>query len=322
MFNNSLQNKKIMKILIIGGAGFIGSALVKKMLQDNADIIVIDKLSLGSTDYIDTAKVEFHQIDINNTKQVLEVLQGKKIDEVWHLAANSDIPAGVEDMNVDLDDTFMSTVSTLKIMREIECKKLYFASSSAVYGFNENRLHEDIGPLLPISNYGAMKLSSEALISASLESFLDKVCVYRFPNVVGVPATHGVILDFIKKLKKDMSTLEVLGNGTQQKTYLHVSELVEAMLFINNNTDNGMNYYNIGAMDDGVFVKQIAEETTKVISPDAKINYQKTDRGWVGDVPRFYYSVDKLKDLGWSPKMSSLEAVQRAVSEIASQEGA
>jgi len=223
-------------------------------------------------------------------------------------------------VNVDLNDTFMSTVSTLKIMKAIECKKLYFASSSAVYGFNENRLHEDIGPLMPISNYGAMKLSSEALISASLESFLDKVCIYRFPNVVGVPATHGVILDFIKKLKKDMSTLEVLGNGTQQKTYLHVSELVEAMLFINNNTDNGMNYYNIGAMDDGVFVKQIAEETTKVASPDAKINYQKTDRGWVGDVPRFYYSVVKLKELGWSPKMSSLEAVQRAVIEIASQE--
>jgi len=311
-----------MKILIIGGAGFIGSVLVKEMLQDNADIIVIDKLSLGSIDYIDTTKVEFHQIDINNIEQVLKALQGKKIDEVWHLAANSDIPAGVEDMDVDLDDTFMSTASTLKIMKAIECKKLYFASSSAVYGFNENRLHEDIGPLLPISNYGAMKLSSEALISASLESFLDKVCIYRFPNVVGVPATHGVILDFIKKLKKDMSTLEVLGNGTQQKTYLHVSELVEAMLFINSNTDNGMNYYNIGAMDDGVFVKQIAEETTKVISPDAKINYQKTDRGWVGDVPRFYYSVDKLKDLGWSPKMSSLEAVQKAVSEIALQEGA
>ena len=158
-----------MSVLVVGGAGFIGSVLVKEMLQDNTDIIVIDKLSLGSADYIDTTKVEFHQIDVNNTEQVLEVLQGKKIDEVWHLAANSDIPAGVEDMNVDLDDTFMSTVSTLKIMKEIGCKKLYFASSSAVYGFNEKRLHEDIGPLLPISNYGAMKLSSEALISASLE---------------------------------------------------------------------------------------------------------------------------------------------------------
>ena len=311
-----------MKILIIGGAGFIGSVLVKEMLQDNVDIIVIDKLSLGSIDYIDTTKVEFHQIDINNTKQVLKALEDRKVGEVWHLAANSDIPAGVEDMNVDLDDTFMSTVSTLKIMKKIGCKKLYFASSSAVYGFNEDRLHEDIGPLLPISNYGAMKLSSEALISASLESYLDKVCIYRFPNVVGVPATHGVILDFVKKLKKDMSVLEVLGNGTQQKTYLHVSELVEAMLFINDNTDNGMNYYNIGAMDDGVTVKQIAEETTNRVSPNATINYQKSDRGWVGDVPHFYYSVDKLKVLGWSPKMLSLEAIQRAVSEIALQEDA
>lgn len=311
-----------MKILIIGGAGFIGSVLVKEMLQDNADIIVIDKLSLGSADYIDTTKVEFHQIDINNTEQALKVLEDKEVGEVWHLAANSDIPAGVEDMNVDLDDTFMSTVSTLKVMKEIGCKKLYFASSSAVYGFNEHRLHEDIGPLLPISNYGAMKLSSEALISASLESYLDKVCIYRFPNVVGVPATHGVILDFVRKLKKDMSLLEVLGNGTQQKTYLHVSELVKAMLFINDNTGNGMNYYNIGAMDDGVTVKQIAEETVKVVSPGATINYQKSDRGWVGDVPRFLYSVEKLKSLGWSPKMSSLETIQRAVSEIALQEDA
>jgi UDP-glucose 4-epimerase len=206
-------------------------------------------------------------------------------------------------------------------MKKIHCKKLYFASSSAVYGFNKNRLYEDIGPLLPISNYGAMKLSSEALISASLESFLDKVCIYRFPNVVGIPATHGVILDFVNKLKRDPTKLEVLGNGTQQKTYLHVSELVDAMLFINDKTHNGMNYYNIGAMDDGVYVKQIAEETTKVVSPNAIINYQSNDRGWVGDVPRFYYTVDKLKNLGWSPKMSSLEAVQRAVNEIALQEG-
>jgi len=310
-----------MKILIIGGAGFIGSVLVKELLKNNADIIVIDKLSLGSLDYIDTTKVDFHQLDINDIECVLKVLKDKKIGEVWHLAANSDIPAGVENLSVDLNDTFMSTVSTLTIMKEINCKKLYFASSSAVYGFNKNRLHEDIGPLMPISNYGAMKLSSEALISSSLESFLAKVCIYRFPNVVGIPATHGVILDFISKLKKDMSRLDVLGNGSQQKSYLHVSELVEAMLFINKNTDTGMNYYNIGPMDDGVFVSQIAEETCKVISPDAKIKYQETDRGWVGDVPRFYYSIDKLIDLGWKPKLSSLEAVQKAIKEIASQEG-
>jgi len=312
-----------MSVLVIGGAGFIGSVLIKRLLSEDKSVIVVDKLSLGSVDHIDTGKLTFHDVDINEVDAVIKLLKrgNLKIDEVWHLAANSDIPAGIVDMNVDLYDTFMSTVSTLKIMKELHCKKLHFSSSSAVYGFNENRLHEDIGPLMPISNYGAMKLSSEALISASLESFLDKVCIYRFPNVVGVPATHGVILDFINKLQKDMSTLEVLGNGTQQKTYLHVSELVDAMLFIDDNTSSGLNYFNIGAIDDGVTVRQIAEETTKVVSPDAKVNYQMADRGWVGDVPRFYYSVDKLTSLGWSPVMSSLEAVQKAVKEISLQEG-
>ncbi len=309
-----------MKKLIIGGAGFIGSVLLKSFLKEGDDLIVIDNLSLGSSKFIDTNKVEFHQIDINDRDRVIEILQDKLIDEVWHLAANSDIPAGIDDINIDLNNTFMSTVSILKIMKKISCKKIFFSSSSAVYGFNHKKLHEDIGPLMPISNYGAMKLSSEALISASLELFLDKACIFRFPNVVGVPSTHGVIFDFIRRLKKNPSVLEVLGNGTQQKTYLHVSELVEAMIFINQNTGNGLHYYNIGANDDGLLVKQIAEETVKVVSPDAKINYQKKDRGWVGDVPSFFYSVEKLKNLGWSPKMSSLEAVQKAIREIAIQE--
>jgi len=310
-----------MKTLIIGGAGFIGSVLVNKIMEDNDDIIVIDKLSLGSSDFIDTSKVEFHKVDIRNEEEVLEILKGREINEVWHLAANSDIPAGVDNINVDLNDTFMSTVSTLRIMKQIGCKIIYFSSSSAIYGMNENRLDEDIGPLLPISNYGAMKLASEALINASLESFLDKACIYRFPNVVGVPATHGVILDFIQKLQTDNTTLQVLGDGTQQKTYIHVTELVEAMIFINKNTGTGINYYNIGAMDDGVTVKQIAEETVKIVSPNALIKYQDSDRGWVGDVPRFLYSVEKLKHLGWSPKKSSLDSIRQAVKEIASQEG-
>jgi len=307
--------------LIIGGAGFIGSVLVKKLLENNDDVIIIDKLSLGSTKYIDTSKVEFHSLDINDLDSVLSVLDNKKVSEVWHLAANSDISAGVENVDVDLNDTFLSTVATLKVMEAIQCKTLYFASSSAIYGVNKNRLHEDIGPLNPISNYGAMKLASEALISASLESFLNKVCIYRFPNVVGVPATHGVILDFINNLKKDNSVLQVLGNGTQQKTYIHVSELIDAMLFINSNTDDGMNYYNIGAMDDGVTVKQIAEETVNATFPEAVIKYQNSDRGWVGDVPRFFYSVDKLKNLGWVPKKSSLDTIKQAISEIVKQEG-
>ena len=312
-----------MSVLVVGGAGFIGSVLIKKLLSNRKRIIVIDKLSLGSVDYIDLSKVIFHHVDINEVDVVLDLLKcdNAKIEEVWHLAANSDIPAGVREIDVDLNDTFMSSVSVLKIMKKIECKKLYFASSSAVYGEHQQRLHEDLGPLFPISNYGAMKLSSEALISASLESFLDKVAILRFPNVVGTPATHGVILDFIRRLKSNPIQLDVLGDGTQQKTYLHVDDLVDAMLFINDNTDNGLNYYNIGAMDDGVYVWEIAEQTVKRVAPNALITYQDSDRGWVGDVPRFYYSVDKLKKLGWRPSGSSLEAVVKAIDEIALQVG-
>tara|TARA_B100000925_G_C21950085_1_gene448563 strand:- start:266 stop:1207 length:942 start_codon:yes stop_codon:yes gene_type:complete len=310
-----------MKILIVGGAGFIGSALTKKLLSDGNEIIIIDKLSLGSKKNIDESLVSFHNLDINETESVLKILgNDPKIDEVWHLAANSDIPAGIKSIEVDLNDTFLSTVSLIKIMKEIGCEKINFASSSAIYGFIDKKLDEDIGPLFPISNYGAMKIASEALLSAALETFLKKVCIYRFPNVVGTPATHGVILDLIRKLKKDSSILKVLGNGTQTKTYLHVNELIEGMIFINNNTGNGINYFNLGALDDGVTVKQIAEEVTKVVSPNAKINYQNTDRGWIGDVPKFYYSVKKLENLGWSPKLSSLEAVQKAIKEVALQE--
>ena len=243
------------------------------------------------------------------------------IEEVWHLAANSDIPAGIKNIDVDLFDTFMCTVSILKIMEKINCKKLYFASSSAVYGVHEVKLHEDIGPLMPISNYGAMKLASEALISAALESFLDTVSIFRFPNVVGTPATHGVILDFIGRLGKDASELKVLGNGTQQKIYIHVDELIKAMLFINENAFHGLNYFNIGPDDAGVSVKTIAEQTVNRVAPEAEIKYQNSDKGWVGDVPRFSYSVNKLKKLGWQPKLSSTDAVIKAIDEIARQEG-
>jgi UDP-glucose 4-epimerase len=311
-----------MAVLVVGGAGFIGSVLIKKLVSEGKAVVVIDKLSLGKLDYIDASAVKFYHEDINNIEKVSSILKGESyIEAVWHLAANSDIPAGIKEIDVDLFDTFMSTVSILKIMKRLNCKKLYFASSSAVYGVHDEKLYEDIGPLMPISNYGAMKLASEALISASLESFLDTVSIFRFPNVVGIPATHGVVLDFVRRLGEDSSELKVLGNGTQQKIYIHVDELTNAMLFINENASQGLNYFNIGPEDLGVSVKTIAEETVKRVAPNAKITYQKSDKGWVGDVPRFSYSVDKLKSLGWQPKFSSIDAVIKAIDQIAKQEG-
>jgi UDP-glucose 4-epimerase len=217
----------------------------------------------------------------------------------------------------------MTTFNTLEVMQEQGAKRLLFASSSAIYGdLGERPLTEDIGPLFPISNYGAMKLASEAAITAAAEKFLDRALLFRFPNVVGVPATHGVILDFIRRLKVDPSHLQVLGDGSQQKAYLHVSDLVDAMLLIQKSAPRKVDVFNIGPTDDGVTVRCIAEETVAVAAPGAGLRYGQGNKGWVGDVPRFSYSTAKLQALGWAPSMDSLCAIRRAIREIAAEEAA
>ena len=230
---------------------------------------------------------------------------------------------GIADAQVDLRDTFMTTYAVLEAMKALGIKDLVFASSSAVYGDHGGNfaLREDTGPLLPISNYGAMKLASEALISAAVESFLDHAWIFRFPNVIGTPATHGVILDFIRKIKKTPKLLEVLGNGTQQKAYLHVSELVEGMLFIVEKAREQINLYNIGPPDEGCRIADIAAAVAERVSPGAEIVFGREGRGWVGDVPKFRYCIEKAEKIGWKPKLSSAEAMRLAVDEIARQEG-
>jgi len=315
-------------IVICGGAGFIAVNLLDEFLQDN-QVFVLDNLSRGSLVYLnkyaDNPNLKFieHELsDLDQTAKVFgEINDISSISEVWHMAANSDILAGVESPEIDLRDTFLTTHCILLAMKNVGAKKFYFASSSAIYGDMEGKpASESSGPLLPISNYGAMKLASEGLISAATESFLDIGLMYRFPNVVGVPATHGVIFDLIRKLKNNQSELEVLGDGTQQKSYLHVSDLVGAMLYLRDyGKVNSRDVFNIGPVDDGVRVSTIAETVVNRVSPGAKINYGTSDRGWVGDVPKFSYSLDKLLATGWKPKLSSLEAVKLAVDEISVQ---
>ena len=239
-----------------------------------------------------------------------------EIDTVWHMVANSDIGAGVADPNVDLKDTFLSTFNVLVAMRDAGIRKLAFASTSAVYGMHDRVLEENIGPLFPISNYGAMKLASEALISAAVESYLERAWIFRFPNVIGPRATHGIIFDLLTKLSRKPVDLEVLGDGTQQKPYLHVSELVEAMLWIYEHASDALNWFNIGPPDEGATVKEIAEAVQRQAAPATPIRFTGGNKGWVGDVPKFRYSIEKLKRLGWSPQLTSGQAVKRAVSEI------
>jgi UDP-glucose 4-epimerase len=318
-----------MSIFISGVAGFIGSNLAAALLARGEKVSGFDNLCRGSEANLRMVRAhpdfEFQVVDladIDGYRRALGALHVRDpVTEVWHMAANSDIPAGVGDPDVDLRDTFMTTFNSLRLMRELGIGTIAFASSSAVYGdLGERCLTEDVGPLFPISNYGAMKLASEAAISAAVESHLERAHVFRFPNVIGVPATHGVILDFIRKLKATPGNLDVLGDGTQRKAYLHVDELVEAMLFIRERARDRLNYYNIGADDEGVTVKFIAEKVVERVSPKARITYGTGNKGWVGDVPRFTYSTAKLSALGWRPRLGSAEAIAKAVAQVASQE--
>jgi UDP-glucose 4-epimerase len=316
-----------MTILITGVAGFIGSNLARQFLGQGKTVIGLDNLCRGSlaniADLQSNPTFTFFEIELSDLvayeQCVSSYLQKTPngISEVWHLAANSDIPAGIGDAGIDLRDTFMTTFNTLEVMKKHRIPVMAFASTSAVYGdLGETLLTEDIGPLFPISNYGAMKLASEALISASVESFLEKAYIYRFPNVIGTPATHGVILDFIHKLQKTPKNLEVLGNGSQRKGYLHVEDLIDAMLAIQKLAQEPVNYFNIGAGDEGIYVRDIAQIVVDTVSPGAAIAFGEGDKGWIGDVPRFQYSIEKLKKLGWSPKHDSAQAVRLAVKQI------
>lgn len=313
-----------MTILISGGAGFIGPNLISRLHAAGHEVAVADNLSRGRREHLG-AGVQLITVNLarpESIESVMRALHGRNVSEIWHLAANSDIPAGVEDAGVDLRDTFLSTFHLLELSRRLGARHFRFASSSAVYGdCGTQQIAETLGPLLPISNYGAMKLASEAQISAAAESFIDRASIFRFPNVVGTPATHGVLLDFVRKLRRDSSHLEVLGDGTQQKAYLHVTDLVDAMLFASAQQTQRRDVLNIGPIDDGVTVRWIAEQVCARVAPAAKIVYGSGNKGWVGDVPQFRYCTDKLHALGWQPQLDSKTAVLRAIAEIAVQEG-
>jgi len=293
--------------VIFGGAGFIGSNLAGRLHSSGQRCIVFDDMSLGSQNninFLDDADVVLGDInngsDIEKLTSKLETSNAKDI-KVWHLAANSDIVRGVNDSKVDFVKTFLTTQSILRFMQKNNFTKLYFSSTSAVYGDKgESLIAETSENLHPISNYGAYKLASEAIISAAREDFLDDVVIFRFPNVVGTPATHGVILDFIRKLQITPDELVVLGDGSQQKSYIHVKDLITAMLLCASKDHNErLPIFNIGNIDEGTTVRQIAESVVRHVSPDALIKYGSEPRGWKGDIPKFYYDVSKMRNLGW-----------------------
>jgi UDP-glucose 4-epimerase len=315
--------------LIAGGAGFVGVNLARRLLDTGSRVIVVDDLSQGRRTFLrsvaDDRNFSFIMIDCSDAKAfhegILALHRSDGITDVWHLAANSDISAGIADPRIDLQRTFMTTFATLVVMRDLDIPTIHFASSSAVFGnLNDRAIAEDSGPTEPISNYGAMKLASEAQIHAAVESHLQRANIFRFPNVVGVPATHGVIVDLIRKARATPDGFDVLGDGTQRKVYLHVEDLVDAMLHIRQHANGRYNVFNIGPKDDGITVREIAEAIRGKVAPKAKLRFGGDNKGWVGDVPHFRYDTAKLTALGWNPTMGSKAAVAKALQQIAEQE--
>jgi UDP-glucose 4-epimerase len=312
-----------MSILVTGAAGFIGSHLCKRLIDNGEFVIGVDNFKLGNKKNIEKllGNKNFSIQEIDAAKEGLSALNSKsfsKIKEIWHFAASSDIATGINDYREDFNDTFLTTVNVCRFAELNDIKKIYFSSSGAVYGPHEVPIREDF-PCTPISYYGTFKLASESFLSTDYERFLDKVIVYRFANIIGSNATHGVILDFVKKLKNNPEVLNVLGDGSQQKPYLHISELIDGMLFINEKIESGFEIFNLGPNDSGTSVKKIAEGVVNELNLSSEIIYGVDKKGWVGDIPKVEFDNKKVYELGWKPNFSSNESVNLAIKEIISE---
>lgn len=307
-----------MNILVAGGAGFIGSHLIDSLMADGHTIICADKLIMGRQNI---AHLEgrpgfrLYTYELADQELVDRIFAENKIDAVYHLAANSDIQKGGREPSIDFNDTFLTTRALLEGMRKAGVKKMFFASTSAVYGeMPDVELTETTGGLMPVSYYGGAKLASEAVISSYVSMCDMSVVIFRFPNVIGPRLTHGVIFDFIKKLQKNPHELEILGNGTQCKPYIYVLDLVEAIVRLTKEFAPGEIVYNLSVNSEGTTVTRIAEIVVEELGLEGvKFSYTGGDRGWKGDVPRFKYDISKVLSTGWLPRHTSDEAVRQTV---------
>jgi len=304
--------------LVVGGAGFIGSHLVEALVA-RGPVTVLDDLSVGRRAFIagpiDRGEAELVVGSALDIDLVERVVAGR--DLVVHLAANPEARWGLEDTRRDLEQGTMTTYNVLEAMRRQRTPAFLFSSSGTVYGEAPGACGEmDLGHL-PISLYGASKLACEAMIAAFVECFGLRATILRFGNVVGPRGTHGAALDFFKKLEKSPQELEVLGDGSQSKPYLHVSDCVAGMLFAFDQQPDRLGVFNL-APPDATSVRSIAERCVAASPyPSASIRYTGGDRGWRGDVPRSRMKPDTLAALGFRVRHTSDEAVDLAVRALA-----
>jgi UDP-glucose 4-epimerase len=305
-------------VVVTGGAGAIGSFLVRSLQASGAPVTVVDNLSSGRREFLEPllseGSVKLVVADVRVRERYESTLRGASA--LWHLAANPDIRLGTADPTIDLEQGTVATFHVLEAVRRADVPTVLFSSSSVVYGTpSVFPTPEEYGPLLPESLYGASKLAAEGLLSAYARLYGLRVYIFRFANIIGPIMTHGVLFDFFRKLKSDPTTLEVLGDGRQAKSYLRAEECVEAMRFVALHAKEPVNVYNLGTRD-RLSVREIAEKVVAANGGRARIVYTGGPRGWAGDIPQQLLSIDKVESLGWHPRHTSAEAVDLCLREM------
>lgn len=302
---------------VVGGAGFIGSHFVDRLASRGYLIKVIDNFCSGTVEHISTHLNESYftlfDLPVEETSELAEIFVG--VDTVIHLASNPDIAAAMTNPRVDFVQGTVLTESVLEAVRLAGVKSVLYASGSGVYGEVDDRPICETDKLLPVSPYGASKLAGEALLSSYAYMFDFKSLAFRFANVVGPRQTHGVGYDFVRRLSSNPRELTILGNGTQTKSYIHVEDIVEAVLYLESVNEQFFDVYNIST-NDTLTVKQIAELSIRVLGIDISkvdLRFGSENRGWKGDVPRIFLSSEKILSTGWVANRSSEEAMRDAL---------
>jgi UDP-glucose 4-epimerase len=313
-----------MNYLIVGGAGFIGSHLVSDILikEKDAFVTIYDNFSSGKVHYLDnfkqSKKFKIIKADIKEFDNLVSA--AKNIDIAYHLASNPDISKAITQPDIDFWEGTYLTSNILEAMRINKVKRLIYSSGSGVYGDTGSlEVGEDYSPLLPVSTYGASKLSSEALICAYCYMFDLDAVAFRFANVVGPRQTHGVGFDFVKKAMNNPNALSILGDGNQSKSYLYITDALSAMRLLEKNTPQRFSYYNVATLD-YLTVNEIAGILTEVMGlPNLKYEYAGGKTGWKGDVSVIRLNSEKIRKLGWKNRYTSKEAMYLAIRSLYSE---
>lgn len=304
------------RILVTGGAGFIGSHLVDRLVEMEFCVRVADSLSSGRLDnikqHIDSRRIEFFVIDLKDANALKDVVEG--VDVVFHFAANPEVRVSTLNPEIHFSENVVASFNLLEAMRKKDVNSLVFASSSSVYGETDSPAREDAS-LKPNSIYAASKAACENLMHAYSKLYGFNVLILRYANIVGPRLRHGIIYDLLIKLSKDKSTLEVLGDGSQIRSYLHVNDAVEATITAWLKSRGNFEVYNVGNLD-YIAVRDVVNIVLEVVGlTGVKVVYRPVLHGvgWPGDLKRVVLDISKLLELGWKPSMGSRGAVRATV---------